>query len=123
MAWHLPGQQHMAWRVPGQRSVRQQRLADGKALAARAASAASASSDGDRGASAAKVDAELRFMASAAPTGSGKCKICAEKIAKLEGHLRLLAKENETLQAQLAAAQMRVSRIDASAAPQFPHPA
>jgi hypothetical protein len=65
----------------------QQRLADGKALAARAASAASASSDGDRGASAAKVDAELRFMASAAPTGSGKCKICAEKIAKRDTRL------------------------------------
>ena len=54
-----------------------QRLADGKALAERASTAAAGDGTGST-----KVEAELKYMLSAAPTGSTKCKLCADKIAQ-----------------------------------------
>ena len=59
----------------------EQRLADGKALDARATTGAAASSGDDQQTNA-TICAELRFLASAAPTSSGKCKVCAQKIAR-----------------------------------------
>eukprot|EP01044_Picomonas_judraskeda_P002890 COSAG03_NODE_222_length_10374_cov_5.932360_7_plen_809_part_00 len=59
----------------------EQRLADGKALDARATAGAAASSGDDQHTNA-TTSAELRFLASAAPTGSCKCKVCAQKIAR-----------------------------------------
>jgi hypothetical protein len=59
----------------------EQRRADGEGLDARTATA-EASGSGEDQRTNAKIEAELRFMASAAPTGSSKCKVCAQKIAR-----------------------------------------